>query len=238
MAFQRMWQLLDRMATVAMLIASFVVIWTVHASRAASPSRDTARTIAQDVDAQIAADVVSNAAIEGSPNAKIVLVEFSDYHCPYCGRHANTVEDELRKDFVSTGRVRHVFFNFPLETIHPQAAKVAEGAECARKQGKFWEMHDRLFVHQQNLTIETVHGLVRTMDLDQPQFLECFDNGRTMTRIQADLKIGRGLNVNSTPTFFIGIALPDGSVKLQKRFTGSVSFAIFEQILEDVIQAN
>src|SRR5687768_9487903 len=90
-------------------------------------------------------------AVRGSVTAKLILVEFTDFECPFCGRHASTVYRELQRRYVDTGELQYVFRHLPLEQIHPSARRAAEAAECAGDQGKFWELHDRFFEHQKSL---------------------------------------------------------------------------------------
>lgn len=87
---------------------------------------------------------IEGAHVLGDSNAKVVLVDFSDYECPYCIRHFNQTWPDIKKNYVDTGKVKLVFKNFPLN-FHPNAQKAAEAAECASDQGKFWEMHDKIF---------------------------------------------------------------------------------------------
>ena len=95
--------------------------------------------------------VTDGAPFKGSPDAPLTIVEFSDFQCPFCRRHWQQTYGQLDRDYISTGKVRYVFRHFPLERIHPQALKASEATECAAAQGKFWEMHDRLFANQQAL---------------------------------------------------------------------------------------
>ena len=87
----------------------------------------------------------------GSKNAKVTLVEFSDYQCPFCGRHFTQTEGQLNKDYVDTNKVVFYYRDFPLSQIHPGAQKAAEAARCAGDQGKYWEYHDLVFQNQQSI---------------------------------------------------------------------------------------
>jgi len=88
---------------------------------------------------------------QGSDTAVLTLVEFSDYQCPFCGLYVRETSSQIRRDYVETGKLKYVFRNFPLEAIHGDAFKAAEAAHCAGEQGKYWEMHDRLFANQRAL---------------------------------------------------------------------------------------
>jgi protein-disulfide isomerase len=94
---------------------------------------------------------VDGAPSMGNGDAKVTLIEFSDYQCSFCGRHFSQTLPRLMTEYVKTGKVKYVLRDFPLEPIHPLAFKAAEAARCASDQGKYWEMHDRLFSNQQAL---------------------------------------------------------------------------------------
>ena len=108
-------------------------------------STDLQNANAQGAFIAISKDInIEGAHVLGDSNAKVVLVDFSDYECPYCIRHFNQTWPDIKKNYVDTGKIRVVFKNFPLN-FHPNAQKAAEAAECASDQGKFWEMHDKIF---------------------------------------------------------------------------------------------
>lgn len=87
----------------------------------------------------------------GNQNAKVTMIEFSDYQCPFCERHFTQAESQIKKDYIDTGKVKMYYRDFPLSQIHPGAQKAAEAARCAGDQGKYWEYHDLLFQNQQNI---------------------------------------------------------------------------------------
>lgn len=93
--------------------------------------------------------VSTDAPDAGQKTAKVTMVEFSDYQCPFSGRYFNQTLSQVMDEYVKTGKVRYVFRDFPLESIHPLALKAAEAAHCAGDQGKYWEMHDQLYKNQQ-----------------------------------------------------------------------------------------
>lgn len=163
----------------------------------------------------------------------IALVEFTDYECPYCGRHARETSPRIHKEWVEPGTVRHVLFNFPLERIHPNARKAGEAAECAARQGRFWEMHNRLFSDPNGLVADLAQP-VNGLELDVTTFKRCMD-GEAADAISADLAEGRRLGVTTTPTFFVGIVQGDGSIHLAKRVSGARSFEVFQDLIRSVV---
>jgi protein-disulfide isomerase len=134
-------------------------------------------------------------------------VEYGDYECPFCGRAYYVLKDLEQR---AGNLVRFVFRNFPLTTMHPHAERAAEAAEAAAAQGRFWEMHDRLFENQQSLEAEDLQRYGATVGLDIPQFVRDLQEGRYLSRIREDFLSGARSGVNGTPTFFINGARHDG----------------------------
>ena len=163
-----------------------------------------------------------------------MLVEFADYECPFCARHAQTTAPTIKTNLLDSGDIRHVFFNFPL-AIHPHAQKAGEAAECAANQGRFWEMHERLFSDPKALDLPDLSRRAEIIGLDGTKFSACLESGETTAKVHADLEEGRRLGVNSTPAFFVGTVQPDGAVKLQKRINGAVPFEEFDSVVKELL---
>ncbi len=150
----------------------------------------------EPVDVQVAKDDW----IRGNKNAKVTLVEFSDFQCPYCGQFNPTVE-QVRKDYPDT--VRIVFKHYPLTSIHPMAQKAAEAAECAGDQNKFWEMHDKLFANQTSLSLANYKVWAKDLGLNQSKFDTCLDKNEKAAKVAADQSYGDSIGVSGTPTSFV-----------------------------------
>ena len=144
----------------------------------------------------------------GPANAPVTLVEFSDFQCPFCQRVAPTLK-RIRETYGD--RVRIVWKDFPLTSIHPQAFKAAEAGQCAREQGKFWEYHDRLFANQQALQLDALKQHASGIGLDMAKFNDCLDSGKYAERVQAQMGVGADLGVNSTPAVFVNGRLLSGA---------------------------
>ena len=177
---------------------------------------------------------VENAATMGKPEAKVTLVEFSDFECPFCGNYIRQVYSQLERDYVSSGKIRYVFRNFPLERIHPRAMKAGEAGECARIQGKFWPMHDRLFANQKALEPANLLDHARTVGLDTRSFESCL-NGQAAPGIRADLDAGVRAGVSGTPTFFLGFTQKDGSVHVVEKIVGAKDYSSFQAVLDHLL---
>ena len=135
----------------------------------------------------------------GPADAPVTVVEFSDFQCPYCGREAPVI-DRVMKEY--EGKVKLVFRNFPLD-LHPFAAKAAEAGACAADQGKFWELHDRMFANQQKLGVDDLKGYAKAVGIDQSRFDKCLDSGEKKPLVDSDMKAGTEAGVSGTPAFFI-----------------------------------
>lgn len=160
--------------------------------------------------ADLLVPVTSADHIEGSPTAAIMLVEYGDYECPYC-LNARPVLRELRSELGD--RFALTFRHFPQSSIHPHASAAAQAAEAAASQGKFWEMHDLLFEHQQDLgTIDLTH-LALQLGLEVYRFEADLQNSVHLRRIRDDFLSGSRSGVKGTPTFFIQGCRYEGPVE-------------------------
>jgi protein-disulfide isomerase len=145
---------------------------------------------------------------QGSESADVTLVEYGDYECPHCG-HAYPIVQQVQKQFGK--RLRFVFRNFPLSEMHPHAEAAAEVAEFAGAQGKFWEMHDRLFENQDRLGEALFLDLDEELKLSTTAMRQALEQGTFEARVRAEFKGGVRSGVNGTPTFFINGHRHDGS---------------------------
>jgi formate-nitrite transporter family protein len=151
--------------------------------------------------------------VEGPAEATLVLVEYGDYECPYCGA-AYPIVKKVQKRLGS--RLRFVFRNFPLTNMHPYAQQAAETAEAAAAQGKFWEMHDFLYENQTSLGDPAVllrHA--RKLQLDAAQLEREVAGHVYLPRIEEDYRSGIRSGVNGTPTFFVNSVRYDGYLEFE-----------------------
>jgi protein-disulfide isomerase len=144
----------------------------------------------------------------GSEDAPVVVIEFSDFQCPFCKRFHETTLPKLIEQYVNTGKVRFVYRDFPLTQIHPNAGLAALAAECADEQNSFWPMHDLLFERQgewagSSNAQAVFEGYARELGLDVEQFSECLSSQRYAEEVLKDLRDGVSYGVKGTPAFFI-----------------------------------
>jgi protein-disulfide isomerase len=162
-------------------------------------------------------------ASRGPRGARVTIVEFSDFQCPYCARARLTL-DRLRATYGD--RVRMVYRDFPLP-MHPQAAKAAEAGACAGEQGKFWEMHDRIFENQARLQLSDLKRYAGELGLEAQGFEQCLDSGRHAADWTRDLEEGARYGVSATPAFFIN----------GRPLVGAMPFESFAQVIDDELEA-
>jgi protein-disulfide isomerase len=161
--------------------------------------------------------------VRGPADAPVTIVEFSEFQCPACGRAAPVLKRLLEE---RRGRLRLAFRHFPL-VRHKEAPKAAEAAECAGEQGKFWEMHDRLFADQDRLKVPDLKGRASALGLDASAFGQCLDSGRHAAKWQRDLDLARRYGLTGTPSFFVNGRL----------VVGALSYEEFLAIIEEELAA-
>jgi protein-disulfide isomerase len=167
----------------------------------------------RDTGTQVVAPVVADSAVFpghviGSDSAPVTIIEYADFECPACGKFAVLTEPDIRTRLVSTGRVRWIFRDFPLEG-HANSMLAHMAAACAGDQGKFFEMHDQLYFNQGRWALESrpqreFRAYARAIGLDLDRYDECVDSGRYLGRLTAMREDALRRGINSTPTFEFG----------------------------------
>jgi len=143
----------------------------------------------------------------GSKDAKVTITEYSDFQCPMCSKYFNDTYQTIVQNYVSTGKVKYVFKQFPLN-IHPQAPAAALASECANEQNKFWEMHNLLFKNQANWSGQSNHldqfkQYAKELQLDENKFALCLDSKKLQNNVDLDYNEGLSLGMRGTPSFKI-----------------------------------
>ncbi|HFQ93879.1 MAG TPA: hypothetical protein ENK32_07715, partial [Anaerolineae bacterium] len=179
--------------------------------------------------AAIALDGDTTAFAMGDPNAAVTIVEYTDYQCPFCNRHAQETLPRLIENMIDTGRVYYVIKDFPLDQLHAEAREAALSARCAGEQDTYLEMHDAIFASQSVWSdagdeAATAHfaGLAEDMNLDMAAYEECVSTSEYPDSIQASLEEGSVLGVTGTPAFFINGYL----------VSGAQPYDVFEYVIE------
>lgn len=168
---------------------------------------------------------------KGSGKAPVTVYEMSDFQCPYCRAFASETFPQLEKEYIRQGKVRWVFINFPLTSVHANAAAAAELALCAAQQRGFWRMHDLLFQYQEAWAPLKEAGpffvsLADSAGLSKQTVLSCLQSPQTIEQVKADAEGATRSGATSTPTFYIEGGLLEGAVPVK----------VFRQVLDSVYQ--
>lgn len=148
----------------------------------------------------------------GPTDAPVTIIAFEDFECPYCGEVWRT-EKQILQEY--DGKVHFVFRDFPISSLHPHAEQAAEAAGCADDQGKFWAMHDQLFILQKNLNADSVVTAAEHSGLDMTEFTKCIQSGIHSTEIAADYAAGERAGVSGTPTYYFNGIQVQGALPIE-----------------------
>ncbi|PYR77098.1 MAG: hypothetical protein DMF86_10180 [Acidobacteria bacterium] len=180
---------------------------------------------------------IDAAPTRGSAAAKVVVAEVSDYHCPFCRRYTQDTMPQLLSDYVSTGKVRYVFLDCPIAQLHPNAFKSHEAAQCAGAQGKYWEMHDKLFASPPQSDAGALAGLASAAGVpDAAKFNACLTGGSQASAINQSIQRMADAGISGTPTFLIGTAPAAGApMKVLRVVRGAKPYAEFKTAIDAVL---
>lgn len=159
--------------------------------------------------------------VKGSADAPVTIVEFSDFECPFCTRFYTQTLPQIEEQYIKTGNVKFVYRDFPLG-FHANAQKAAEAAECAAEQGKFWEMHDKLFEEGVEGSVSSFKRFAADLGLDTTKFNDCLDSGKMESEVKKDMADGSAMGISGTPGFIINGQL----------VSGAQPFEVFKQIID------
>ena len=167
---------------------------------------------------------------KGSATAPVTVYEMSDFQCPYCRRFALETFRAIEQEYISPGKVRWVFVNFPLTSIHANAVAAAATALCAGRQGAFWPMHDLIYQYQETWTPLKVPGpffvsLADSVGISKAKLVECVRSPATEAEIRVEAEGAERAGASSTPTFYI-----EGGL-----LTGAHPLPVFRQVLDSVL---
>lgn len=175
---------------------------------------------------------VDDDAFMGNEKAKVTIVEFSDFQCPFCRSFWSGAFQQIKKEYIDTGKVKFVFRDYPL-SFHSASQASAEAAECADDQGKYWEMHDKIFGEQAKQGTGTItYGVAELkkwasqIGLDSAKFNQCLDSGKYKSEVEKDLADGSAYGVSGTPAFYIN----------GKLITGAQPFSEFKSVIDSELK--
>ena len=169
---------------------------------------------------------VDDDVVLGDAEAPVTFVSFGDFQCPYCERMYRDTETKLREEYIKTGKVKMVFRDFPLDSIHPFARSAAEAAQCAKDQGKYWLYHDALYDRQAQIPTLNFVTLAGELGLDTAQFGACVQEEKYADEVEKDLQDGIAAGVTGTPGNFVN----------GKAFHGALPYATFKAAIEEALK--
>ena len=172
----------------------------------------------------------------GSIDARVVVLEFSDFQCPFCAAFARDTFARLKEKYVDTGKVRFVFNHLPLESIHKAAIPAAVAAECSLRQGAFWPAHDALFAHQKTLGT-FAKDLGASLDLDRARFSSCLASKDAIAAVNGNIELAKTLGLSATPAFLIGFSLGPDAMEVGEVLVGSATLDAFSKAIDARLRA-
>jgi protein-disulfide isomerase len=163
----------------------------------------------------------------GSADAPITLIEFADYQCPFCRRFHTTVFEDIKKNFVDTGKLRYISRDLPLP-MHDHATQAANAARCAGDQNQFWAMRHALIINSQKLERENLLAYAHDLHLGMAAFTRCLDQNKYDAQIQRDAADAAQIGISGTPSFVLGTTVKDGHFQGTK-IVGAQPYTVFDE---------
>ena len=201
--------------------------------------RESQRQLAAEVAGARQSAVVDLAGVpwRGGRDAIVTLLEYSDYECPFCIRHFSETMPKIDAAYIQTGKIRYAFRDNPVDQLHPQAIRAHEAARCAGDQGKYWEMHGRLFTGAGSHGDDALLAHAQALSLTAPDFQACLGSGRHTEDIRRTAAEAAGFGAKGTPAFFIGVRDPaTDQMRLVRAITGAQPYEVFAQALDGMIK--
>lgn len=172
------------------------------------------------------ADVeIGNDAVLGDANAPVTIIEFTDFQCPFCGRHYTQTFPQIKTKYIDTGKVRYVIKDFPLVSIHPMALPAAEAAECVKEAGgdeAYFKYKDKLFTNQESLSTANLKTWAKELGYDVGK---CLDSEKFKNEVMGDVQEGTVAGVQGTPAFFVN----------GQFVNGAQPYSVFEGVIESYL---
>jgi len=166
-------------------------------------------------------------AVLGDKDAPVEIIEFSDYQCPFCSRFWSDTLTQIKSEYIDTGKVKFIYRDFPLNSIHPMAQIAAESTECVRDQGgdeAFWEMHDKIFGNQQSLSEANLKAWAQEIGYNIDS---CLSSGKFESEVNKDLSDGQAAGARGTPYFVVN----------GQAISGAQPFSVFKQAIDAQLNA-
>ena len=173
--------------------------------------------------------------VRGDSSARIAMIEYADFECPFCGQYMRQAYPKIAQDYIRTGKIKYIYRDLPL-SMHAHAMLAAQAARCAGDQGKFWEMHDSLFANQTALTEIDMSNRAKSLGMDSDQLVQCISSQKYADEVSKSAAEAQKMGIDGTPTFFLGVIQENGDVvKVQKTITGAYPYTIFQTDLDELL---
>ena len=175
-----------------------------------------------EIDAKAFSELADGGRVIGDKKAKVTIVEFSDFQCPFCKNFFDATLPSIKRDYIDKGSVKLVYRHYPLTAIHPYAMDAALASECANEQGKFEAYHDKLFQNQSAITKDDLKRYAVELKMNAGKFNSCLDSAKYKKEVDVDIELANKNGVSGTPGFFI-----NGKV-----ISGAVPFENFKSVID------
>jgi protein-disulfide isomerase len=218
----------ETLTTAVMLCAAVALVWFGFRDRTAASARSTEIAIPKSPIS------LQGAKLQGEPAAPVILGMFTDFECPYCGRFATTILPEIQRRYVNQGTVALALWDFPLTSIHANAAGAAIAGECSALEGKFWELHDVMFADPKGLDRPGLIDKALKVGVRPDVFESCLDASSAGASVEMDKKLGQDLGVKGTPAFFVG-QRQGSSLSVSETINGARPLESFTQALDKAL---
>jgi len=184
------------------------------------------------IDDKVSMQIPSSGVTMGSDKAPLVMIEYTDYQCPFCQQFHNTAWDQIKKNYIDTGKVRFINRDFPLD-FHENAKRAAMAAHCSGEQGKFWEMRHVMHVNADKLQADKLIGYAKDVGLDVAKFSSCVLGEKYKDQVEKSYAEGLSVGVSGTPSFVLG-RIKDGKLE-GVRIVGAQPYPAFESKIRDML---
>lgn len=226
----RLKRIIETTSSLAVIAIAALMLYEFVAAKTKTPSQSAAVEAIAVPAAPLSLD---KAAFIGNPAAKAIMLEFSDFECPYCARFSNELLPALRQRYIASGQLLLAFRQLPLK-IHPAAYGAALAATCAADQSKFELLHDLLFANRSALDKASLAKYATAIGLDKPSFEACLV--RTAPDIvNSDIALAKALGVAGTPAFFLGTRGTDGTLLVRRTLKGARSIDEFVSAIDETL---
>jgi len=224
-----LWQIISGILGVLLIISIFTGGFGFGSTSSNTPTGGTVVNRGSGAPTGVVEVSADDDPVLGNSNAPVTIIEFSDYQCPFCRKFWTDTLPQIKTNYIDTGKVKLVYRDFPLDSIHPMAQKSAEAAQCVFNIGgndKYWEFHDKIFKEQNKLdsgseqgpvkgtvqyTINDLKKWAKDIGVDETKFNKCLDDGKFASEVASDFQDGVQAGVQGTPAFFVNGKLISGA---------------------------